>query len=145
MIDMREWLIGIHVVISSVFFILGFYIIARSIYGRTKKLNFSLRDDQVSRLFVWFLYLQFILGFILYFVYHFVADAPVDIIENASDSRFWVISHFSVMIFTLILAQIGRIFIKSAKVASSKFSYSLFYYGVALVFSIFSSVLSFYR
>lgn len=139
---MREWLIGFHLVLSSLFLLLGFYILGKSLVGRTRNLNFTHRDDQMSRLFVWFLYLQFFLGLTLYFVYHFLVDTPLSADEQAAGSRFWVISHFSVMIFTLILAQIGRIFIRSAKDSRRKFGYHLFYYGIALIFTVFSAVLS---
>lgn len=140
--DMREWLIGFHLVLSSLFLLLGFYILGKSLSGRLRNLDFTRRDDFFSRLYVWFLYLQFFLGLTLYFVYHFMVDTPLSADEKAAGSRFWVISHFSVMIFTLILAQIGRIFINSARDARRKFGYTLFYYGISLIFTIFSAVLS---
>lgn len=140
---MREWLIGMHSVVSSLFILIGVYILIRSLMARTKNYEFTSKDDLLSRIFVILLYMQCLIGLVLYFQFHFGTIAPPNGVERSTGSRFWVISHFSVMFFILILAQIGRLFIKSSKTSKGKFSYSLFYYGVSLLVIILSAILTY--
>lgn len=140
---MRDWLLGFHSLVSSLFILAGIYILTRSLLAGKKQYTFSDRDEKLSRLYIILLYIQCALGVVLYFQYHFASDTPPSATAGSAGTRFWVISHFSVMFFTLILSQIGRIFIKSSKNSLKKFGYTSFYYGISFIFILISAIFTF--
>ncbi len=95
--------------------------------------------------FIVLLYLGLILGFILYF---FMEPANKYVVHSTADVdrilslRFWSIEHFSVMLFALILAQIGKIFTNRSVSHHAKFKYAMIYYGSATLATLIS--LAFY-
>jgi len=56
---------------------------------------------------------------------------PIEALIKKQNMQFWAIEHFSVMIFTLMIAQIGKFFTSKAITSKDKFKYALFYYGAA--------------
>ncbi len=91
--------------------------------------------------FIILLYLGLILGFILYF---FMEPANKYVVHSVADVnrilalRFWSIEHFSVMLFALILAQIGKIFTSRSISHRAKFKYAMIYYGSATLATLIS-------
>jgi hypothetical protein len=78
------------------------------------------------------LYLGLLLGIILYFFIdtnQCLLILSRDELINKQNSQFWAVEHFSVMLFTLLIAQIGRYFASKAIISKDKFKYVLFYYG----------------
>ncbi len=103
--------------------------------------EFSKTHLFLENLFIVLLYFGLILGIILYFFIR--PDENVQItIEQARatmSSRFWSIEHFSVMLFALMLAQIGKIFTVRSTLSKDKLKYALFYYGSATVVTFIST------
>jgi hypothetical protein len=105
----------------------GFFI-KKEIYGKT--------CIYLENSFILLLYLGLILGFLLYF---FMEPANKYAITSVADVnrilslRFWSIEHFSVMLFALILAQIGKIFTNKSISHHAKYKYAMIYYGWATI------------
>jgi len=95
------------------------------------------------------LYLQLILGFIIYFTLRTTLEGAIWEVpdtENDASLRFWAIEHIALMIFALFLTQLGRVFIKRTTQSIRKFKASVFYYGTALLLILFSlSIALFFR
>ena len=120
-----------------------------SIQGWTKKRDYTRVDQWSSLIFNIGLYLQLILGFIIYFTLRTSLEGAmweVPDTENDASLRFWAIEHIALMIFALFLTQLGRIFIKRASQPIRMFKASLFYYGTSLLLILFSlSIALFFR
>jgi len=127
----------------------GIFSIAFSIQGWSRKREFSKVDSIISLTFFVALYLQLILGFLIYFTLRTSLEGPfweVPDTENDASLRFWAIEHIALMIFALFLTQLGRIFIKRTSTSVRKFKASLFYYGTSLLLILFSlSIALFFR
>ncbi len=139
----------IHIIISSITLLAGIFTAALSIQGWMKQRTYSRLDEAVSMTFNIALYLQLILGFIIYFTLRTSLEGPfweVPNTENDASLRFWAIEHIALMIFALFLTQLGRLFIRKSSSAVRKFKASLFYYGVSLLLILFSvSIALFFR
>lgn len=124
--------IHFHVTYSKVFVFIAIVLTFRSLYGWIWNKDFTKWDNYLGILFLFFLYTDLIQGIILYFFLK-RPDEAWSTIEamKYSSIRFWAIKHFSVMLFVVILSQIGRIFTTRKIDSRKKFKYAFFYYGVA--------------
>lgn len=126
----------LHYIISATFLIIAFVLIFRSITGIVKKLEYSLFDRILSLIFIINLYLQLIFGLILFsnlgssLGYDYVsADGTIKMVSK----RFWPIEHIALMIFALLIANLGFIFSNKSQESKSKFRNVLVYYCLAIV------------
>lgn len=135
--------INSHIVLSSVFFIVAFVIVGRSVYRLTKNSSDYIRVDRyLSLIYLALLYFQFITGAVLYyFIQNEMSPAAMDFNEAIVNARFrfWVVEHLATMIFALMLSQIGWIMIRSSSSSKKKFRNTLFYYGISLVIIVIST------
>jgi hypothetical protein len=93
-------------------------------------------------LFLVLLYLGLILGVILYFMLDPESKPGMLSLQEAQENatqRFWAIEHFTIMLFALILSQIGRIFTIKNITDRQKFKYAIFYFGIATLFTFIST------
>jgi hypothetical protein len=139
----------IHVVISAITLVAGIVTILLSVRGLVRNGEYGRADRWSSLAFYIALYLQLVLGFLIYVTLRSsmggslweVADT-----ENDASLRFWAIEHIALMIFALFLTQLGRIFIRRTTSPKRKFRASLFYYGTSLALILFSmSIALFFR
>lgn len=143
---MYHLVLNIHIWTSVLFMVISIvltvmvtrgYFLKKELYGKT--------CIYLENSFILLLYLGLILGFILYF---FMEPANKYAIQSVAEVnrilslRFWSIEHFSVMLFALILAQIGKIFTSKSISHHAKFKYAMIYYGAATIATLIS--LSFY-
>lgn len=131
----------IHIIISTLTLLSGILTIIMAGQGWAGKREFSKWDGSVSMAFSIALYLQLILGFIIYFTLRTSLEGPfweVPDTENDASLRFWAIEHIALMIFALFLTQMGRIFIRKSTSPVRKFKASLFYNGTAVLLILFS-------
>ena len=139
----------IHIYISSITLLSGIMTQVLSVQGWTQKRNYAKIDQWSSVIFYIGLYLQLILGFLIYFTLRTTLEGAmweVPDTENDATLRFWAIEHIALMIFALFLTQLGRIFIRRATQSIRKFKASVFYYGTALLLILFSlSIALFFR
>ena len=139
----------IHIFISTITLLSGISTLALSIQGWIRKREYSRLDQWSSITFNVGLFLQLILGFIIYFTLRTSLEGSlwnVPDTENDASLRFWAIEHIALMIFALFLTQLGRVFIKRASQSIRMFKASVFYYGTALLLILFSlSIALFFR
>lgn len=125
----------IHIYVSVVSLLSAILLIYRSLRGVFRKQNYTWADRFLSTVFVSSLYLQSLLGLLLYFSLDSKNNATLEAAQAMYNIhlRFWAIEHFSLMLFALFLSQLGKFF--AAKTVSNlqKFRINLFYQGSALL------------
>ncbi len=131
---MHNILVKIHVWSSAFFAIVAIVLIVLAIKGLIRKGEYKKVNLYLEYSYIGLLYLGLFLGIILYF---FVDDSTqtaqktIEELHKEHSSQFWAIEHFSVMIFALLIAQIGKLFTSKAITNLQRFKYALFYYGSA--------------
>jgi len=131
---MHQILITIHVWSSILFSFIAVVLILYAIKGILLKQEFTKIHIYLENGFIGLLYLGLVLGIILYFFLESdenIGQLSMEEAQEAISSRFWAIEHFSVMLFALMLAQIGKVFTLKAVNSKNKLKYALFYYGCA--------------
>lgn len=133
--------IAVHGLVSSVFTLLAVVILIRSIRGLSLKKAYTNWDNNISILFLVFLYVQLILGVLLYFVLgnQTGGTSSMEAAAEQMSLRFWALEHFVIMIFTLFLSQLGWIFIRKSKLDLNKHKNTLFYFGISILLIIIST------
>jgi hypothetical protein len=134
-----------HVFVSVVTLLAGFFTVVRSVFGWIMKKNYTRLDFVSSLVFTLALYMQLVLGFMVYILLRASLKAPVFEIPNSANDaslRFWAIEHIALMIFALFLTQLGRFYIKWSTASIKRFRASVFYYGTSLFLIIFSLVVA---
>jgi uncharacterized protein with PQ loop repeat len=132
---------NLHIIISFLTIIAGLATVIRAIRGWSASKNYDRVDLMFSLAFTIGLYLQLILGFIIYVILRSQINNPAFEVTNSSNDaslRFWAIEHIALMIFALFLTQLGRIYIKHSTNSLNRYRSSLFYYGTSLVLILFS-------
>jgi hypothetical protein len=99
--------------------------------------NYGVFATKLRTVFLAALYIDLLLGIILYFF----LQKPEDILTPAeamkySSLRFWAIQHFSNMLFVVIISQIGSVFIKKTKKPAKKYKYSFIYFGISTLITL---------
>jgi hypothetical protein len=91
------------------------------------------------------LYITLVNGIVMYFIIDPASKSSTDIqvVLKKASLRFWVVEHFYVMTFALILSQIGKIFVRKSTNDRNRFGYSAFYYGTATFITIVSVIFYF--
>ncbi len=132
---MYQLILHIHIWTSILFVVISIVLTVMVTRGFFQnKERYGKRCIFLENSFIFLLYLGLILGFVLYF---FMEPANKYVVRSVADVnrilslRFWSIEHFSVMLFALILAQIGKIFTSKSVSHHAKFRYAMIYYGAA--------------
>lgn len=131
---MHKILVTIHIWSSILFTFVALVLCTWIVIGLVFKKDYHKIHNYLEVTYIALLYLGLFLGFILYFIVDPVADLskiPIQELVNRQNSKFWAIEHFSVMLFTLLIVQIGKYFTSKALSSRDKFKYALFYYGSA--------------
>ena len=139
---MHQILVSIHVWSSILFSIIAVILLLYILKGLLTKSEFTKKHIYLENSFIGLLYLGLILGIILYFFIEAdenIGQLSMEKAQQAMSSRFWAIEHFSVMLFALMLAQIGKVFTIKAINSANKFKYALFYYGLATTITFIST------
>ena len=124
-----------HIIISVILSLVALYIVIRSIYGLVKNIQFTaLADYYVPVFAVGLLYLELVLGLLLYYMH---MNKLEDFINqaNANDyfsSRFWAIEHTILMFFAIIFGHLGLVYAKNLKNSKSKFKQNFLYFGLSI-------------
>ncbi len=142
---MYKSLVIFHIIASCFFVAIAIILTTKSLIGWSKNLKYSTTDRYLAGIFLLLLYITLVNGVIMYFLIDPSSKSSTDVqiaIKRAS-LRFWVVEHFYVMTFALILSQIGRIFVRKSMNDRSRFGYSAFYYGIA-TFITFVSVIFYF-
>jgi len=137
-----------HIVISILLILLAIYIVMRSFFGVFGKVSFSiLQDIKLPIIAVIFLYLELILGFLLYAIY--INKLEILITQaNANayfSARFWAVEHAILMLFAIILGHLGLVYAKNLEVDKQKFKKNLLYFGLSFVLIFISITMNMFR
>ena len=125
-----------HIVISILLILLSLYIVIRSFFGVIGKVSFSrFQDIQLSIVAVIFLYLELILGILLYAIY---INKLETLITQANANayfwaRFWAVEHAILMFFAIIFGHLGLVYAKNLSEDKQKFQKNLLYFGLSSV------------
>jgi len=133
---MYTFLIFIHSWLRWILLILGLIVIIRSYIGWFGNKNYLKSDNTLSVVLVSLFHIQLILGLLLYFIYSpIVRSAFQDFGMSMKDSqlRYWAVEHIFIMLFSIIIAQIGRIRIKKAHSAINKHRNAAIYFTLAFI------------
>jgi len=131
---MHTTIINIHIFANAVFTVIAIILCLKSLIGYLNHKKFGKNLIYLEYGYLGFLYFGLVLGIILYFFYHQAYDlSQINFkeLQKESISRFWAIEHFSVMVFALMISQIGKIFTSKSISDRDKYKYALFYYGIA--------------
>jgi len=134
-----------HIIISVVVSLVAMYIVFRSVYGLVKNIQFSVLADYYVPVFVvGLLYLELVLGLLLYYMH---MNKLEDFINqaNANDyfsSRFWAIEHTILMFFAIIFGHLGLVYAKNLKNSQSKFKQNFLYFGLSFILILISLLMN---
>jgi len=145
---MHDVVIRVHYLISSVVFLIAIIVTSWAVIGWRKERKYSQSFDKLSLVFILFLYIQLITGVSLYFFLqpeNQAASISAEEIASHDSLRFWVIEHVSLMLFALLLAQLGRLFIKQLSYDVKKYRAATFYYGIAFLVVLVSAGMALFR
>jgi hypothetical protein len=130
-----------HTFVSATFLLIAIWLFIRSINGLIKDKPFKRLDKYLSFGFIISLYLQFIFGLILFsnllsgMGYSYIsADQTTKIVSK----RLWPVEHIVLMIFALVIANLGLIISLKTKSDNGKRKNILIYYSFALCLILFS-------
>ena len=125
-----------HIVISILLSLLSLYIVIRSFFGVIGKVSFSkFQDIQLSIVAVIFLYLELVLGILLYAIYINKLETLITQ-ANANayfSARFWAVEHAILMFFAIIFGHLGLVYAKNLSEDKQKFQKNLLYFGLSSV------------
>jgi hypothetical protein len=134
--DSSHLIKSVHTFISITFLVIAVWLFFRSVRGIIKGINYTKTDKLLSFGFIITLYLQLIFGLILFANSGSVADANYPGVEGAlkmASKRFWPIEHIVLMLFALLIANLGLILSSQTLVDKEKHKKILIYYVVALI------------
>tara|TARA_B100000902_G_scaffold399608_1_gene471323 strand:- start:19771 stop:20214 length:444 start_codon:yes stop_codon:yes gene_type:complete len=138
---MYSFLLISHIIISFLLILLTSFIVIRSILGIYNKFELSyLIDIRISIFTVYLLYIELILGLILYAIYLRQLTSLITQ-ENANiyfSARFWAIEHTILMIFAIIFGHIGLLYAKNLSENKQIFQKKSLYFGISLILIIIS-------
>lgn len=137
-----------HIVISVLLMILASYIVVRSFFGVVGKVYFStFQDIKLPILAVIFLYLELILGVLLYGIYINKLETLITQVNaNAYFSaRFWAVEHAILMLFAIIFGHLGLVYAKNLEDDNQKFKKNLLYFGLSFVLIFISITMNMFR
>lgn len=130
-----------HTFVSATFLLIAIWLFIRSINGLIKDKPFKRLDKYLSFGFIISLYLQFIFGLVLFsnllsgMGYSYIsADHTTKIVSK----RLWPVEHIVLMIFALVIANLGLIISLKTKSDKGKRKNILIYYSFALCLILFS-------
>ncbi len=123
-----------HIVISILLILLSLYIVIRSFFGVIGKVSFSkFQDIKLSIVAVIFLYLELILGILLYAIYINKLETLITQ-ANANayfSARFWAVEHAILMFFAILFGHLGLVYAKNLSEDKQKFQKNLLYFGLS--------------
>jgi len=145
---MYDIVIKFHYVISTIFIILALITTVWALVGWIKDLPCPRSFLRLSWVFIHFLYIQLLTGIALYFFLKPEAVANDLSMEEAlqqNSLRFWAIEHVSLMLFALIISQVGRLIIKQISSDRRKYRAATMYYGISLLVVMSSALMATFR
>ena len=110
--------------------------IVRAFTGLSFKRGYTLQDKNVGLWFTIFLDIQVLLGIVLYF---FLSPKTIGVLQDFSQAmgnsltRFYAVEHIFLMVLAVVIAHMGRSFIRKANAAPEKHRRTLLWFGLAIL------------
>ena len=134
-----------HIVISIILIILTLYIVLRSFAGTLSKVSFStLQDIKLPIFIVSLLYIELILGLVLYAIYLSKLESLITQ-ENGYEyfsARFWAVEHAILMFFAIIFGHLGLVYAKNLKNPKARFKKNFQYFGLSFILILISLLMN---
>ena len=127
---------GFHTIISITFSVIAVWLLIRSVRGIIKGKPYIALDKYLSYGFIITLYLQLIFGLILFANPDSGGGNNYAGVEGAlkmASKRFWPIEHIVLMLFALLIANLGLLFSSQSHLDKEKHKKILTYYVIALI------------
>jgi hypothetical protein len=127
---------SLHTIISGTFAIIAVWLVIRSIRGIRNGNAYLSIDKYLSYGFIITLYLQLIFGLILFSNPGAVSGTENAGVEGAlklATKRFWPVEHIVLMLFALLIANLGLILSSQSTLDKEKHKKVLIYYMIALI------------
>ena len=124
----------VHYIVSGTFLIVALALTIRSVWAIKNKVNYSRTDKYLAFAFLINLYLQLILGLLLFTNlgvgsdYHYLENSNSEMIAK----RLWPIEHIVLMVFALFIANLGFISSLQTRDSIKRHKKILIYYLIAL-------------
>jgi len=138
---MYSYILTPHIIISILLLLVALFVVIRSFLGFFSKVNFSkIQDINIPIFAVSLLYLELILGMILYAI-HINELSTLVSQENANSyfsARFWAVEHTILMMFAIIFGHLGLVYAKNLEDDKERFQKNLLYFGLCFLLIIFS-------
>ena len=138
---MYSILLIVHIIISILLSILSCYIVVRSLFGLLGKVSFSnFYDIKLPIVAVICLYLELILGLLLYAIYINKLETLITQ-TNANayfSARFWAAEHAILMFFAIIFGHLGLVYAKNLTDDKQKFQKNCLYFGLSFILIVLS-------
>jgi len=138
---MYSYILIPHIIISILLLLVALFVVIRSFLGFFSKVNFSkIQDINIPIFAVSLLYLELILGMILYAI-HINELSTLVSQENANSyfsARFWAVEHTILMMFAIIFGHLGLVYAKNLEDDKERFQKNLLYFGLCFLLIIFS-------
>jgi len=127
----------IHMSIGMIFLINAVLLLTRSFRGYVYHKKYSRLDNILSYAFLANLYLQLLFGlFLIASPDSFFSSQDVSV-KMAAD-RFWPIEHMILMLFALLIANLGMILSNNSQTSRDKYRKILIYYSISIVMIVLS-------
>ncbi|MEI8204885.1 MAG: hypothetical protein WCH34_17830 [Bacteroidota bacterium] len=126
----------IHMFVSVTFLVMAIWLFVRSYRGYFKGKPYTRLDKILSFGYLISLYLQLILGFILFsnlgssLGYNYLGDAHS---MKMVSKRLWPVEHIVMMLFALFIANLGLIISINTKSDKNKYKNTIIYYSISLL------------
>ena len=138
---MYSYILIPHIIISILLLLVVLFVLIRSFLGFFSKVNFSkFIDINIPIFAVTLLYLELILGMILYAI-HINELSTLVSQENANSyfsARFWAVEHTILMMFAIVFGHLGLVYAKNLEEDKEKFQKNFLYFGLSFLLIIFS-------
>ena len=131
----------LHTLISLTFLVIAIWLFIRSYKGIFKEKAYTRLDKLLSFGFIISLYLQLIFGLILFS--NIESNTGYNYLSTENSMRFlskrlWPVKHVVLMLFALLIANLGLIISLNTKSDRSKHKNTLLYYSISILLIIFS-------
>lgn len=125
-----------HYATSLLFLVIAIWLLIRSYLGIVKNQIYKLIDKILSFAFIINMYLQLIIGLIMFSninSLNSLSSNNAELVQNMASKRFWPVEHIVLMVFALFIANLGLLFSIKSEKDKMKFKRILTYYSLSIL------------
>lgn len=125
-----------HYATSLLFLVIAIWLLIRSYLGIVKNQTYKLIDKILSFAFIINMYLQLIIGLIMFSninSLNSLSSNNAELVQNMASKRFWPVEHIVLMVFALFIANLGLLFSIKSEKDKMKFKRILTYYSLSIL------------